>query len=56
MGTTPWVVPREKKWGSHWFMGYVMSNNEDSLRVTRVLNGSTGESSREAGQGTRWGL
>ena len=35
-------------------MGYVRSNMEDLLWVSRVLVGRTGEPSTQPGQGTRW--
>ena len=53
MGAPPWVIPGEERWASQAFMGYVRSNMEDPLWVSRVLVGGTGEPSRQPGQGTR---
>ena len=56
MGAPSWVIQREARWASQPFMGFVRSNIEDPLLVSRVLVGRTGEPSRQPGQGTRWGV
>ena len=54
MGAPPWGIQREGRWASRALMGYVRSNMQDPLWVSRVLMGRTGEPSRQPGQATRW--
>ena len=54
MGAQPWVIQRRERWASQAFMGYVRSNMEGPLWVSRILVGRSGAPSRQPGQGTRW--
>ena len=54
MGAPPWVIQKQGRWVLQAFMGYMRSNMENPLWVSRVLVGRTGEPSTQPGQGTRW--
>ena len=55
MVAQPSTIQREGRWVSQAFMGYVRSNMEDPLWVSRILVGRSRAPSRQPGQGTRWG-
>ena len=55
MRAQPWVIQREGRWASLALIGYVRSNMEDLLWVSRILVGRSGAPSRQPGQRTRWG-